>query len=102
MGNSPATLITRVKCATASSRAFGEGPESAGGSYRLESRPVSEQVFQLIGQVKGTRQLAEKLHLSAKTVEVHRVNIKARLKLESASELIRFAVTSSESQNAGA
>jgi DNA-binding NarL/FixJ family response regulator len=58
------------------------------------------EVFQLIGQGKGTRQIADKLHLSVKTVEVHRVNIKAKLKLESASELIRFAVRWLETQNA--
>ena len=59
------------------------------------------EVFQLLGQGKATRQIAEKLHLSVKTVEVHRVNIKAKLKLESASELIRFAVRWMESQTTG-
>ena len=56
------------------------------------------EVFQLISQGKGTREVAEKLHLSVKTVEAHRANIKAKLKLKSASELIRFAVRWSESQ----
>ena len=50
---------------------------------------------------KGTRDIAEKLHLSVKTIEVRRANIKAKLKLKSASELIRFAVRWSESQGAG-
>ena len=59
------------------------------------------EVFQLIGQGKGTRQIAEKLHLSVKTVEVHRVNIKTKLKLESATELIRFAVRWVVGQAAG-
>ncbi len=59
------------------------------------------EVFQLIGQGKGTRQIAEKLHLSVKTVEVHRVNIKTKLKLKSATELIRFAVRWVEGQAAG-
>ena len=59
------------------------------------------EVFQLIGQGKGTRQIAEKLHLSVKTVEVHRVNIKTKLKLQSATELIRFAVRWVEGQAAG-
>jgi len=54
------------------------------------------EVFQLIAQGKGTRDIAQKLHLSVKTVEVHRANIKAKLKLKSASELIRFAVRWSE------
>jgi DNA-binding NarL/FixJ family response regulator len=59
------------------------------------------EVFQFIAQGKGTRDIAEKLHLSVKTVEVHRANIKAKLKLKSASELIRFAVRWSESQGPG-
>ena len=50
------------------------------------------EVFQLIGLGKSTRQIADQLHLSAKTVEVHRVNIKQKLKLQTAPELIRFAV----------
>jgi len=71
-----------------------------------ESSPVEKltdrefEVFQLIGQGKGTRNIAEKLHLSVKTVEVHRANIKAKLKLKSAPELIRSAVRWSESQGA--
>jgi len=60
------------------------------------------EVFQFIGQGKGTREIAEKLHLSVKTVEVHRVNIKSKLKLKSATELIHFAVRWSESQGVGA
>ena len=56
------------------------------------------EVFQLLGQGKGTRDIAEKLHLSVKTVEVHRANIKAKLKLKSAAELIRFTVRWAESQ----
>ena len=60
------------------------------------------EVFQHIGQGRGTRVIAEKLHLSVKTVEVHRANIKAKLKLKSAPELIRFAVRWSESSGAGA
>jgi DNA-binding NarL/FixJ family response regulator len=73
-----------------------------------ESSPVEKltdrefEVFQLVGQGRGTRDIAEKLHLSVKTVEVHRANIKAKLKLKSASELIHFAVRWSESQGAGA
>ncbi|HEV2456428.1 MAG TPA: response regulator transcription factor [Verrucomicrobiae bacterium] len=59
------------------------------------------EVFQLIGQGKGTRDVADALHLSVKTVDVHRANIKAKLKLNSASELIRYAVRWTESQGGG-
>jgi DNA-binding NarL/FixJ family response regulator len=50
------------------------------------------QVLQLIGKGLGTRQIAEKLHLSIKTVENHREHIKAKLKLRTSSELVRYAV----------
>jgi DNA-binding NarL/FixJ family response regulator len=50
------------------------------------------QVLELIGKGLGTRQIAEKLHLSVKTVENHREHIKAKLKLRTSSELVRYAV----------
>jgi len=50
------------------------------------------EVFQLIGEGKATRDIAQKLHLSVKTVEVHRLHIKEKLELKTAAELIRFAV----------
>ena len=59
------------------------------------------EIFHLIGQGNGTRAMAGQLHLSIKTVEAHRANIKAKLKLKSAMELVRFAVRWSESQGAG-
>ena len=57
------------------------------------------QVFQLIGQGKGTRQIAEQLHLSVKTVEVHRLHIKEKLKMADAPTLVRYAVRWVEAQN---
>lgn len=50
------------------------------------------EIFQLVGQGQGTKDIAEKLHLSVKTVDVHRANIKTKLELNSASELIRYAI----------
>ncbi len=49
-------------------------------------------VFQLIGQGFGTRQIAEKLHLSVKTVESYRSHIKDKLKLESGTDLLKYAI----------
>jgi DNA-binding NarL/FixJ family response regulator len=60
------------------------------------------EVFQLIGQGLETGHLAAKLHLSKKTIEVHRANIKAKLKLNRMAELIRYAVRWVESQKTGA
>jgi DNA-binding NarL/FixJ family response regulator len=47
----------------------------------------------MIGQGLTIREIAAKLYLSAKTVEVHRENIKDKLRLKSAMELVRHAVT---------
>jgi len=58
------------------------------------------EVFQLIGQGLATREIAVQLHLSAKTVEVHRLHIKQKLKLKTATELIRYAVRWVESESA--
>ncbi|HXF11245.1 MAG TPA: response regulator transcription factor [Desulfuromonadaceae bacterium] len=74
-----------------------------GGDSPVETLSDREfEVFQLLGQGKTTRDIAEQLHLSVKTVEVHRVNIKKKLKQKSSAELIRFAVRWVESQGAKA
>jgi DNA-binding NarL/FixJ family response regulator len=50
------------------------------------------EVFQLIGQGFGTRQIAQELNVSIKTVESYRANIKEKLNLKNATELLRHAV----------
>lgn len=49
------------------------------------------QVYTLIGQGYSTKEIAEKLNLSTKTVQTHREHIKAKLGLKSASELSHSA-----------
>jgi DNA-binding NarL/FixJ family response regulator len=50
------------------------------------------QVFQSIGQGKSTRQIAEELHISPKTVESYRAHIKVKMNLKNAHELTLHAV----------
>ena len=50
------------------------------------------EVFELIGQGRGTRQIAEMLRVSIKTVEAHCAHIKEKLGLAGAGELLREAV----------
>lgn len=50
------------------------------------------EVFGLIGQGHGTRQIAEQLHLSIKTIESHRAHIKEKLNLKNATELVQHAI----------
>lgn len=75
----------------------GSGRDPGGSPIgRLSDREF--EVFQLIGHGRGTREIAAHLRLSVKTVEVHRTNIKAKLDLKSATDLVRSAVRWIESQ----
>ncbi len=75
------------------------GRRAAAENSSLEKLSDREfEVFQLIGQCKSSRDIAEQLHLSIKTVDVHRTNIKAKLKLKSAAELVGFATRWAEAQ----
>lgn len=76
----------------------GRSAEDGSPVSRLTDREF--QVFELIGAGLSTKEIAVRLHVSAKTVEVHRVNIKRKLKIGTAPELIRFAVRWAESQSA--
>jgi DNA-binding NarL/FixJ family response regulator len=57
---------------------------------RLSDREL--EVFTMIGHGLGTRDIANKLLLSVKTVEAHREHIKEKLNLKSGTELMRVAV----------
>ncbi len=50
------------------------------------------EVFEMTGKGVETRDIAERLHLSVKTVESYRARIKAKLGLSSATELLQHAV----------
>ena len=50
------------------------------------------EVFCLIGEGRGTREIAEELHLSIKTVETYQAHIKEKLSLRSGRELIQHAI----------
>ncbi len=50
------------------------------------------EVFELIGGGQTTRQIAERLDLSHKTIETYKENIKRKLNLKNATELNRYAV----------
>ena len=56
---------------------------------RLSDR--EREVFRKVGQGLGTKEIADQLHLSIKTVETYRAHIKVKLKIDTASELIQKA-----------
>ena len=57
---------------------------------RLSDREL--EVFTMIGHGLGTREIAQRLILSIKTVEAHREHIKEKLNLKNGTELMRYAV----------
>jgi len=59
------------------------------------------EVFELLGQGRGTRQIADTLRVSLKTVQAYCARIKEKLNLASATELLREAVRWHEGANKG-
>jgi two-component system response regulator NreC len=54
--------------------------------------PREREVLQLLAEGKGTKQIALFLHLSSKTIEAHRLQIKRKLRLDSLAELTKYAI----------
>ncbi|MBO6576205.1 MAG: response regulator transcription factor [Rhodothermales bacterium] len=59
------------------------------------------EVFEMTGKGHATRDIAEKLHLSVKTVESYRARIKNKLNLRNAAEFMQHAVNWVEGEGAG-
>ena len=103
----PELLVTAVRRVVAGGRYISQSVADRLAAELVvnTTRPVHEvlsdrefEVFQLIGQGKSTRDIAEQLHLSSKTVDVHRSHIKEKLALKDATALIRHAVRWVETQ----
>jgi RNA polymerase sigma factor (sigma-70 family) len=56
--------------------------------------PREREVLQLIAQGLSNRQIAEKLHISVKTVETHRGNMMNKLDVHDRAGLVKFAMES--------
>lgn len=77
----------------------------ARGNKEMNSSPIDQlsdrelEVFEFTGKGNTTREIAEKLHLSVKTVESYRARIKTKLNLDNATELMMHAVKWVEGEN---
>jgi len=69
-------------------RLSGEGGESAFSVLTDRER----EVLQLVAEGHTTKQIAEDLHVSVKTVESHRQNIMDKLEIRSIAELTKYAI----------
>ena len=72
--------------------------DSWAGARSEQQSPIADltdrelEVFRLIGEGHGTRQIAEELHISVKTVESYQAHIKEKLSLKNARELVQRAI----------
>jgi len=87
-------MSDRILDALSNRRVKGDSPIA-----RLTDREF--EILQLIGRGKDSHDIAGQLHLSVKTVDAHRGNIKEKLELASGTELICFAARWVETQSSG-
>jgi len=65
------------------------------GSYEHEHITEREQeILQLIVDGLTSKQIAEKLYISPRTVDTHRANLMEKLELKNIAELVRYAIQS--------
>lgn len=67
-----------------------EGPSIKGADTELTAR--QREVLQLIGEGKGTKEIAAVLHVSVKTVEFHKTCLMNALDLHTTAALMRYAI----------
>ncbi len=97
------TVLVAIRCVLEGERYMSPAMRALFAQQYLAKRPRRKnarvtvlsdrelEVFRLIGEGNGTRQIAERLKLSVKTIESHREHIKSKLTLHSAAELARAA-----------
>lgn len=67
-----------------------KGAQSSDPLELLSDREL--EVFELTGRGESTKEIAEKMHVSVKTVESYRARIKEKMDIKSANDLLRKAV----------
>ena len=78
--------------------------EAARTRRRIPSRVLSEremEVFELTGQGLEAKEIAARFSISPRTVDVHRANIRNKLGIQGAHELMRFAMLWAQQQQDG-
>jgi DNA-binding NarL/FixJ family response regulator len=65
-------------------------PESSGSTDFLTER--EREVLKLVAEGNSTKQIADKLTLSAKTVDNHRTNLMRKLNIHDVASLTRYAI----------
>jgi DNA-binding NarL/FixJ family response regulator len=73
-------------------QAIGDQTSAAVGEPLEQLSDRELEVFQLLGEGHGTREIAEQLGLSIKTVSCYRQNIQTKLQLKDAAALVQRAI----------
>lgn len=79
------------------SKMVGERPAATEATVQ----ELSDREFEILGMIGSglqTREIAAKLHLSVKTIDAHRENIKRKLRLADAPELLKYAIRWAQQQ----
>ena len=92
-------LYMSESLAVAMAAQFVAGKALATGSLAEQLSDRELEVFELLGDGRGTRQIAESLGVSIKTVQAYCARMKEKLNLASATELVREAVRWREKAN---
>jgi len=80
-----------ISAEVAQQLALGAMPDAQGPPHAaLSDREF--QIFKLIGEGKSVSDIAERLHLSVKTVSTHKANILQKMNMTTQAELIRYAI----------
>ena len=63
-----------------------------GGEPEAKLTDRELEVLRLVGEGWSTEEIAQRLHISTKTVDVHRAHIKEKLDFKTTPEFLRFAI----------
>ena len=88
--NGQVALSPRMSAKVLESMIGPSGKVGSGPEAKLSDREL--EVLRLFGEGWSTEEIATRLHLSPKTVDVHRAHIKEKLELKTTPELQRFAI----------
>jgi DNA-binding NarL/FixJ family response regulator len=84
------SLSERVAAHILNRMSTGAKREALLGPAALTDREL--EIFQFLGQGLNSQQIADKLHISSRTVDAHRNNIRLKLSLPDGASVIREAV----------
>lgn len=88
--NGQVALSPRMSAKALESMVGPSGKVGSGPEVKLSDREL--EMLRLFGEGWSTEEIATRLHLSPKTVDVHRAHIKEKLELKTTPEFQRFAI----------